>query len=47
MADENLITSARLATPFPMAYKMAEVSDIGLSVAKEKIFYSFVGENKK
>ncbi|MDD6711383.1 MAG: hypothetical protein PUE27_04805 [Sharpea porci] len=38
MADENLITSVEPATPFTMAYKMAKVSDIVLSVVKEKHF---------
>ncbi|WP_276665098.1 hypothetical protein [Sharpea azabuensis] len=36
MADENLITSVEPATPFPMAYKMVEVSGIVYLLSKRK-----------
>ena len=41
VADQNLITSQGPATPFPFAYKIAEVLGKDVSQLKEKMLYSF------
>ncbi len=43
VADQNLITSQGPATPFPFAYKIAEVLGKDVSVLKEKMLYHFAG----
>lgn len=43
VADQNLITSQGPATPFPFAYKIAEVMGVDISSLKEKMLYIFAG----
>ena len=41
--DKNIITSQGPATPFPFAYKIAEVLGEDVSQMKEKMLYNFAG----
>lgn len=43
VADQNIITSQGPATPFPFAYKIAEVLGKDVSVMKERMLYHFAG----
>ena len=43
VADQNLVTSQGPATPFPFAYKIAEVMGVDVSSLKEKMLYIFAG----
>ena len=43
VADQNLITSQGPATPYPFAYKIAQVLGKDVSVLKEKMLYNFAG----
>lgn len=43
MADQNVITSQGPATPYPFAYKIAEVLGKDVSTMKEKMLYNFAG----
>ncbi|MGB7473236.1 MAG: DJ-1 family protein, partial [Trichococcus sp.] len=41
--DQNIITSQGPATPYPFAYKIAEVLGEDVSQMKEKMLYNFAG----
>lgn len=41
--DQNIITSQGPATPYPFAYKIAEVLGKDVSQMKEKMLYNFAG----
>lgn len=41
--DQNIITSQGPATPYPFAYKIAEVLGKDVSVLKERMLYNFAG----
>lgn len=41
--DQNVITSQGTATPYPFAYKIAEVLGKDVSNLKEKMLYNFAG----
>ena len=43
VADQNVITSQGPATPFPFAYKIAEILGKDVSGLKEKMLYNFAG----
>lgn len=41
--DQNIITSQGPATPYPLAFKIAEVLGKDVSVMKERLMYHFAG----
>lgn len=43
VADKNIITSQGPATPYPFAYKIAEVLGKDVTILKEKMLYNFAG----
>lgn len=43
VSDQNIITSQGPATPFPFAYKLAEVLGKDTSIMREKMLYNFAG----
>jgi len=43
VADQNLVTSQGPATPYPFAYKIAEIFSVDVSELKEKMLYNFAG----
>lgn len=43
VADQNIITSQGPATPYPFAFKIAEVLGKDVSVMKERLMYRFAG----
>ena len=43
VADQNLITSQGPATPYPFAYKIAEILGKDVSNLKERMLYYFAG----
>ena len=43
VADQNIITSQGPATPYPFAFKIAEVLGKDVSVMKERLMYHFAG----
>lgn len=43
VADQNIITSQGPATPFPFAYKIAEILGKDVTDMKEKMLYNFAG----
>lgn len=43
VADQNIVTSQGPATPYPFAYKIAEVFGKDTSVLREKMLYNFAG----
>ncbi len=43
VADDNIITSQGPATPYPFAYKIAEVLGVDVNDLREKMLYNFAG----
>lgn len=43
VADQNIVTSQGPATPYPFAYKIAEIFGKDTSVLREKMLYNFAG----
>lgn len=43
VADQNLITSQGPATPYPFAYKIAEVLGVDTGALRERMLYNFAG----
>lgn len=43
VADKNIVTSQGPATPYPFAYKIAEVFGKDTAVLREKMLYNFAG----
>ena len=43
VADQNVITSQGPATPYPFAYKIAEVLGVDTSALRERMLYNFAG----
>lgn len=43
VADKNLVTSQGPATPYPFAYKIAEIFGKDTSVLRERMLYNFAG----
>ncbi|HEM3206155.1 TPA: DJ-1 family protein, partial [Streptococcus suis 93A] len=41
--DQNIITSQGPATPYPFAYKIAEVLGKDTAVLRERMLYNFAG----
>jgi protein deglycase len=43
VADQNLVTSQGPATPYPFAYKIAEIFGKDTSVLRDRMLYNFAG----
>ncbi|WP_226530671.1 DJ-1 family glyoxalase III [Metabacillus niabensis] len=43
VADQNLVTSQGPATPYPFAYKIAEIFGKDTAVLRERMLYNFAG----
>lgn len=43
VADQNLVTSQGPATPYPFAYKIAEVFGVDTQLLREKMLYNLAG----